>query len=454
MGRSKVRVPALAGVAMLAAALPAAGQGSSVSTQSACASAQGGANVAAPCADASSVYYGPAALAMMPTAISAGFTAIRNDGSFAYDSSGVVVERDAAVPIVPHLYASYRIGERWAAAFGFFAPYGLGIEWPEEFEGRFISRKSSLEGLYFQPTVAWQVVPGRLAVGAGVDVVHGAIEINRHVDAPIENPQLALLGVPMGTDVARARLRGGGWGVGAQVGVYWTPSSRLAVGGRYMHEVEIELSGDADFEAIATGLTIVHPELGVVPLDALVAPSFEAGGPLDDQAAEASITLPPQAVVGVRVGATERLSVSADYQWTGWTTFDRLVARFEHGGELALALEYVDTHTFRVGGDFAAAPGLDVRAGFLYNTAASPDQSVTPVLPEAERQLYTVGLGYDFGAVRADAFYNYVNQADRRGRVRTAVLLPVPEEDLNVGVYSATGHLFGVTVTWLPGGGR
>ena len=209
MGRRRAGAAVLAATLAAMTAGPLRGQGSSVYTQSACVSARGGAAVAGPCLDGSSIYYNPAALVMMPSAVSAGLTAIYNTGSFTYDSSGVEVEREAGIPLVPHAYASYRFGERWAAGLGFFAPYGLRIEWPEAFEGRFISRESALHGLYVQPTLAWEAVAGRLSLGVGVDVVRGSIEINQHVDAALENVQLALLGVPLGTDIARARLAGG-----------------------------------------------------------------------------------------------------------------------------------------------------------------------------------------------------------------------------------------------------
>ncbi len=447
----------LAAAGVAADAGRVAGQGSSVYIQSACASGRGGAAVATPCLDASSVYYNPGALALMPTAISAGVSAIRNAGSFIYDSTGVAVAREPGDTPLPQAYASYRFGARWAAGVGVFAPYGLGIEWPETFEGRFISWKSGLRGLYVQPTAAWQVVPGRLSVGAGAAVVLGTIELNQHADAPLEDPLLALLGVPLGTDIARARLAGSGVGFGGHVGAYWQATDRLAFGARYMHEVEVDLDGDADFEQIATGLTLIIPDPGTgemtpTPLDALVAPSFQAGGPFEDQEATSSFTLPPQAVIGTRVALTTDAAVAADYQWTGWSTFDVIVAELENGGELELPLRYDDTHTFRLGADYAATPALDVRAGFTYNTAASPDESVTPVLPEAERNTYTAGLGYRAGAVRADLYYNFIDQATRRGRVRSRLTVPTPAGGLNTGVFTSTGHVVGITLSYVPGG--
>lgn len=464
MGRRYLRPVAYA-VLTGALAAPLSGQGSSVYNQSACASARGGATVAAPCEDASSVYYNPGLLSLMPSTASAGFSAIYNTGSFTYDTTGVVVERDPAVPIVPQAYASYRFGpaDRMAVGLGFWAPYGLGLEWPEEFEGRFISFKSQLRGLYLQPTLAYQLIPGKLAVGAGPQFVFGGIELNQHIDGPVANDTLASLGIPLGTDIASAKLSGSGTGIGGQVGLYYQVTSRLALGARYMLPVRIDLEGTADFEQVLNPDIILRIPDGSgstvsVPLDARLAPLFAAGGRLEDQDVESGLTFPPQAVVGLRFDASPVLSLSGDYQWTGWSTFDRIVADFSGGAPtLELELDYDDAHTFRTGVEYAVSPRLEARGGFVYNTAASPDQTVTPILPEAERQLYGVGLGYAMGALRADVYYNYINQADRRGRVRSALppsLVTETAEQLNVGVYSSTAHLMGLTLSYVFGGHR
>ena len=478
MGRRILRP---VGFALLigAFAAPAAGQGSSVYNQSGCASAKGGAAVAAPCSDASSVYYNPALLSMLPSTASAGLTAVYNFGDFTYDTTGVVVERESAIPIVPQAYLSYRFGadKRFAAGIGVWAPYGLGLEWPrtadgsgdltENFEGRFLSWKTRLRGIYIQPTIAYQLIPGKLAIGGGVQVVAGGLEINQHVDAPVADTSLARLGVPLGTDIASAVLSGDGWGVGGAVAVYYQVNERLALGARYMHEVTVDLEGDAEFAQITNPDLVLRLPDGTggtltVPLDALTSPLFLDGAPLDDQGVEASLTFPPQAVVGFRYAATDALALAGDYQWTGWSTFDRITATFDGAADpLDLVLNYNDTHTFRTGLTYDFASGLIGRAGFIYNTAASPDETVTPLLPEAERHLYTAGFGYRMGSIQADVYYNFVNQADRRGRLRSSVPGPDQPTDaqdiidqLNAGVYSTEAHLFGLTLSYVFGDER
>lgn len=461
MGRRLLRPAGLAVLACVAAS-PVFAQGSSVYNQSACVSAKGGAAVAAPCMDGSSIYYNPALISMLPSAASAGFSAIYNTGSFTYDTTGVVVERDPAVPVVPQAYVAFRLGEskRLGAGIGLWAPYGLGIEWPETFEGRFISWKSALRGIYIQPTVAYQIIPGKLAIGGGPQIALGGIELNQNVDAPVADDQLAALGVPLGTDIASANLAGSGVGIGGQIGIYYQVTDRLSLGARYMFPITVDLEGDADFEQILNPDIIlgIPDATGVpqpVPLDALTSPLFESGGSLSDQGATSQLTFPPQAVVGLRFGVTDKLDLSYDYQWTGWSTFDELVASFDGGApDLALILNYVDAHTFRTGLTYDLSPTVQARGGWLYNTAATPDETVTPVLPEAERQLYGLGLGWKLGAMRADLYYNYVWQADRRGRVRTDLppsFFQTPIEELNIGVYSATVHIVGLTFSYVFG---
>ena len=448
-------VAALGAAACLAA--PVAGQGSSVYVHSSCLSGRGQAGVAAPCDDGSAVYFNPAGIATMPGTIGLGVTGIWNTGTYTYDSTGVAVERDPAMPLVPHAYATYRLGEKLGVGFGFFAPYGLGIEWPETFEGRFISWKSALQGLYFQPTVGYEIAPG-YAVGAGLDIVKGGIEINRHLDAPIENSQLALLGVPPGTDFASALLEGSGWGFTFNVSVLAEVHERLTIGARYMHSATIDLEGTADFEQLATGRMIYGPfgpggSLITVPLDSLVAPQFMPDSALSDQGATSQITLPPQAVVGILLRATDDLHLLFDYQWTGWTTFDKLAAVFEHGETLDLTLDYMDAHTFRIGGDYYLDDSFVVRGGWIYNTNATPDKTVTPILPEAERNYYTAGLGgWITDRLRADVYYNYVLQAERRGRVRDQWTVTVTPDELNIGVYENKAHVLGATLAYRIGG--
>jgi long-chain fatty acid transport protein len=108
-----------------------------------------------------------------------------------------------------------------------------------------------------------------------------------------------------------------------------------------------------------------------------------------------------------------------------------------------LNLNYRDANTFRLAAEYAATDALALRAGFRYNTAATP--RATPFLPEGERNYYTVGLGYRFTPrLAADFAFQLINQPDRRGAVRPG--------GNSVGVYESSGQVFGFTLSYKFGG--
>jgi long-chain fatty acid transport protein len=434
-----------AAVACVAAGTPLHAQGSGVDQQSACMTGRVGAGVALPCEDGSAVYFSPAGLANQGSAFSVGVTLVNTSNTFRYDPgynlADPTIRREAETVPVPQAFASYRASDRLAVGLGVFAPYGLGLKWnvcgvaeantasctaENNFEGRYTGYDNAFRGIYIQPTVAYQLIPGRVSVGAGIDYVRGNIEVHQRADVPASGLR--------GLDVADATLKGEGTGFTYHLSGIAQVGRRASLGVRYLHSAEVEMEGDADFEQVLTGIPGV---------DALVASQI-ASGALGDQGIGTTIEFPSQLVVGVNFGVTERLNLMADYQRTGWESFDQFDIDFENetAADRVLNLGYQNTNTFRFAADFAATEALALRAGFRYNTEASP--RATPLLPEYERNYFTAGAGYRFTRrLGLDLAYQYVRQPDRRGSVR-------PGEQ-NVGVYTADAQVFGVTVSYLFG---
>jgi long-chain fatty acid transport protein len=392
------------------------------------------------------VYFSPAGLATQPGAISVGVSAITASNTFFYNpgqetpGGPTSISRPSQTVAVPHAFASYRFMNRLAAGIGAFAPYGLTLKWPvcpattataacnpnTNFEGRYTGYDNTLRGIYVQPTLAYDVIPGRLQVGAGVDYVHLNIDVHQRADAPS-------IGL-RGTDVADVRLNGNGsgWTANASAILRLTPNASIGV--RYMARTRIDLSGAATFVQIPTG-TLFDP---------LLAQQFVAGGPLSNQGISTTITLPYQFVAGFSWRPVEPLNVLFDFQRTGWSSFNQFDIAF-HGGapDQTLVLNYRNTNTYRLGLQWDWNDALALRAGFRYNNAASP--RATPFLPESERNYFALGAGYRFmRALSIDGSFQYIDQPARMGAVR-------PDEPV-VGVYNAHGTIFGVTLAYHFGG--
>lgn len=449
-------------------------QGFGFYEHSACTMARAGAAVAAPCDDGSAIFFNPAGLPGEPGfTVSGGATLVITTGEFTADRTQEKTNLDTAPLPVPHFFFRYGINSRWAAGVGLYVPYGLGTEWPLDFEGRFVGYDNSLQSIYIQPTAAYQITD-RISLGAGLTVVIGSVDLNQRLDLsqqpvpgqtfPDGSPvTFGNLGIPFHTGFADAKLHAGGaTGIGGNFGVQVQATEWLHLGARFMLPVTLEYNGDAEFAQIKTGL-ILPPQNPIalgsdqipndqpLPLDDfLAAQGTFSSGPLVNQDVETKITMPAQFAAGVSLQATERLKILADYQWTNWSSFDVIPLDFENDALDGKRIEgYEDTHALRLGAEYQLNEAWQVRGGFLTHGAAAPDETVTPLLPEAYRNELTIGLGWR----PADLFeinvaYQYISQSDRRGRVREAPFgQDEPTVDLNSGLYSFGGHLIGTTLT-------
>jgi long-chain fatty acid transport protein len=446
------------GAAAIGFARDAGAQGFQVNEHGTCAMARAGAGVAKPCADGSGMFYNPAGLiGRNGWTVSAGVTVIKAGGGFTDDLTATTTDlTNSAIP-VPHLFLQYA-QDKYAAGLGVFVPYGLGTNWPQTFDGAFAGYDNALRNIYVQPTASFRPHP-KVTLGAGFDFVLGHVKLTQLVDLS-ENAVPLLggvtfgqLGVPPLTPFANGELVGNGTGVGGHFGILLEPVQRVRLGARYMTAVKVTYDGEVDFEPVSTGILLTSGNpFGVpagTPLDSVVAGAFVAPGPLVDQGGGASITLPDQFTAGVAVDVTPALTVMVDYSWVHWAVFDTLQVDFDDASLSSTTIEnYENTHGVRVGLDWAATPKVAVRAGYIYHTGAAPAAVVTPLLPEGDRNEFTIGFGYAVSArFRFDAAYQYLKQQDRRGRTGEFPSGVVPDLTLNNGLYAFNAHLFGLTLT-------
>ncbi len=466
--RSRSAVAAGAGAA-LALALTAGGlsaQGFSVNEHGSCQMARGGTGTASPCDDGSAVLFNPAALAGTEgVTLSAGGLLLSAYGEFTEDFTSETTELDNDPIPVPHLYATWGATDRLGLGLGVYVPYGLETKWPAEgFEGRFAGYDNRLQSIYVQPTVAYQLSDA-VSVGGGPTIVVGSVELNQRLDLsrqPVPErfglppgTTFGAFGVPFHTDFADTNLdASGATGIGGNFGLRIEASDRLDFGARYTTAVELDYEGDATFEPVSTGLTLPANNPFGRPagtsVDALLqqAGLFSAQGVLRDQTVTTTITMPDQAMAGLSFDATDRLTLLADWHWQDWSDFDVIPLDFEVAPDQERIENYRDTHAVRLGAEAEASEALTLRGGYVYHDAAAPPETVTPLLPEAKRHELTAGVGWTPSpGFELNLAYQFVGQADRRGRVVEPPEGVEPTTDLNGGVYGFGAHLFSSTIT-------
>jgi len=431
-------------------------QGYGLNEQGACAMGRGGASVASPCPDGSSIFFNPAGIAFIPgQTIGIGASMVAPRGDFTNDTTGQVSTLNSQNYPLPNVYYSGGVGERFAVGFGINAPYGLTTDWPITAEGRFLGYKSLVQGVYMQPTVAARL-GDKVAVGVGVDIVYLKVQLRQRVDLSTQKLTgtpftfAQYFGVPAGTDFADVDLQGHDWSVGYHLGVQIHATDRVSFGARYLSEQKVEIpNGVLTTAQISTGLKTTKPLPGIpvgTPMDAILARQFAAGAALESgQNGRTTLPLPAQLALGTALQVAPRFKLLFDYRFVHWSAFDQLVIEKENSTQPTVTVEsYNDAHAFHFGGDISVTPRFDLRAGFFATTAAAPAQTVTPNLPEGARQNYSVGFGAKLSkSVRLDFAYQYLRQGERAGRT-TDGGMAVPTPEVNNGVYRFHANLLGL----------
>ena len=458
MRRFQVWITAAVLTAIVVMPRSAEAQGFSVNEHGSCAMGRGGTGVASPCADGSAIFLNPAGLQLAKGkgVISGGATIIAPTGDFTNSTTGEVSTLVDQTTPVPALFMGYGISDNATIGFGVFAPYGLAIEWPTDAQGRFLGYFSSIKGIYFQPTFGLKASK-RLSFGIGFDITTSEVELKQRVDLAEQQAApgvtFANLGVAYGTDFADVQLKGNDMSLGFHLGAIAQITDRLSFGIRYLSEQTVDVDdGEATITQVPTNLYLAPGNpLGLpagTPVDALVAPQFQPGGSLVDQAGTASLPYPAQLSMGLTLQATDKLKLLGDVGIQFWSAWETLPIDFSLLGEKVIVENYKNTTSWRFGAEYAASRKATVRLGIIAHNAAAPDQTVTPNLPEAARTEFTVGFGSHLSErFGFDLAYQYIDQADRQGRSGDGGMA-VPTAALNDGLYTFQANLVGITLTY------
>lgn len=365
------------------------------------ASSMGGTGVAYPW-DASTIFYNPSGIAFLEgTQFYGGLDLVTSKAKFTGNQpilGGTEHETKENWFTPIHFYFSQKFNEKLAAGIGVANPFGLGVEWKDDFPGRIISRSSEIISFYVSPVVAYALSEG-LSVSGGLDVVFSRVELKRRTyifDSPGS----------IGYEVAEVTLKGG-----SDVGVGFTASlmyksEKGGIGFMYRHKVKQKFKdGDATFE--------IFQDLSVPNTVAI------ATGALIDQNVSTELTYPNIAVAGIYHKPFDWFGYEINVNWFGWSTVDQLVLNFsaeDPDDQLptqTVHLNYSDSWQLRVGVNFKPTEKLDIYGGYIYDITPQPIESVGPLLPDANRSDFSIGAGYAMGKFRVDAGAMLVNFEER-----------------------------------------
>lgn len=320
--------------------------------------------------DPSAVYWNGAGLSYLPgTNIVFGVSFIAPSSSFRGVTPDVTKYRGKNLLFYPaHFFASHQLNDKFTLGLGFTTPFGLGTEWDENWVGKYLAVETSLQTFIVTPVIAYKPIES-LSISAGFVYSFADVLITR------KNPLQ-----PIFASDAFIHLEGDDmFAYGFNAGIMFKPTKCISVGVSYHSEVKYEFEGTA---------TSTGPDQ--------VAASLPKG------VITAELTTPQNIAGGIAVDISEKVKISADFQYVGWSSYDKLEVVFTDPDPDLVSSSprlYDDSYIIRLGGSYKANDQVTFMGGIYYDKNPVSSEYLNPSLPETNR------IGLSFG-IEAQIFEN------------------------------------------------
>ena len=294
---------------------------------------------------------------------------------------------------VPATYFIQPLNDQWAWGIGLFSNYGLSTEYSKTFAAGAGAGDTELLTFNINPNIAYRI-NSSFSVGAGINAVYAAAELNRYAGAL----SAAIPGA--NSDTRLAHLKGDTWGFGWNVGTLYeiNENNRLAL----TYRSQVDLSFDGDFQGATSLNRVVDSNL--------------------------KLDLPAQAEFAGYHRLNQQFAVHYSVNWTDWSAFQELKATSSGcnmPGQPGVCLnkpeKFKDSTRYSLGGTWYVNPSWEARIGFAYdNTPIEPEYRSLSI-PDSDRVWYSAGATYhidkdmsvDFGMAYLDGKEVDVNEGLR-----------------------------------------
>jgi long-chain fatty acid transport protein len=353
------------------------------------------AGAAAAAEDASTIFYNPAGMSLLPPGmqISAGIALINLSAKFSDSGSlpsGTAlngVNPAAGRPLggtggdagglaaVPNLYFASDVMRDLKAGVGISAPFGLKTEYASDWMGRFQAIKSDVSTFNVNPSLSYKI-SDTISVGGGLDYQQLNAELTKAVNyvavAFAAGGGAAAAAVPAANAEGTVAVKGKdtAWGYNFGAMFQLAPETRLGVS--YRSSIKYKVTGTVAFTNVPTA--VLGNLDGNVNLD---------------------LEVPDSESVALQHKLNQQWTLLADVTRTGWSKIKQLQIVRDTGQTLDNTPEnFKNTWRVGVGAVHRYNDAWTIKMGFAYDQTPVNDNDRTARLPDNNRLWLSVGGQY------------------------------------------------------------
>lgn len=305
----------------------------------------------------SAIYHNPAGITQLEGhQLSAGLYFITTNVEFE-SLAGVSAGTDKTFQAVPQIYYVYSPGgSKWSFGLGVYAPYGLGIDYGKNTPFNTVAESGKLLYASINPVAAYQFTD-TLSLAVGLTLNYSESTFERSISDPV----IALFGLEPG---AQFKFEGDGFTTGFNAGLLWQPHPQWSFGVNYRSHTEVSYEGDS------------KPEVG---------PAM--GG------TNTAIDFPQFVDVGVSFRPNEDWNFEVNVDWTDWDVVNTSTFVGTFAGNVPFPFNYDSSLMYEFGVTRYFDDGWWASAGYIYSENSVPDATLSPLNPDSDLHLGSVGVG-------------------------------------------------------------
>jgi len=343
----------------------------------------------------SAVYYNPAGITQLRGHNTRASVNVFDVQSEFEDRGGRNFDSKSKFTLVPGLFYAYS-PSNFPLSFGagYYLPYGLWSEWPDNSPFRTTTTQGELQYHTINGVVAWQATK-TLSIAAGPTLNYARTDLRRGISAPRDE----------------FRFKGDDYDLGVSAGLLWKPFERHSFGVSYRSPTTMTLEGKSR----------------VTPY------------PVPDQNASAKLRLPQVVIAGYSFRPTPHWNLEVDLDWTDGNRKTPVLQ--QRTGNMPLPLRWESSWAVEAGATRYFDNGLHVSGGYVYLENSVPDKAFTPLVADQDLHVFSAGVGGKRNRLTWDATYQFTFGPGRD--VSGSVYGPAVN-----GNYTFIAHAFSVSLGW------
>ena len=257
---------------------------------------------------------------------------------------------------IPNFYFATPVTDDKNLWFGLAAttPFGLGVDYDQNFFGAFTAQKVELKTVDLTPTLSYQVNDW-LSVGASAIIQYGDINFQQFTAAG---------------DLVR--VKGDDYAYGYKIGATLTPHEDWRIGLNYRSRV------NQDFEGEINSVPSVPPS------------GINAGS------ASGTLNMPDIANLAVAYDLNDQWTVMGGVDWYGWNATDQVTIIPASGPNLPVNFAYENTLNFNLGAEYVHDDKWTFRGGYQFDETPTTIEGRSFVNPDGDRHWFSAGTTYNY----------------------------------------------------------